>query len=533
MKTENGSIARSEWLVARLITAVILCLHVVFWRHAGAFWRDEVNTINLAQSPSFTALTHDTFPVLLPLLVKIWSAAGHSDLWLRSLGLLVGLTIIGAFWAVARATRRPPLFSVMFFGLNLLLLCYGDSLRAYGLGSALVVFTLAAAWSFLKTPSWSRAGILALAATLSVQTLFQNSVFVLAICLGGFAVCARRKDFATAGKILCAGFVAALSLLPYHTSLAALPQAAVELRRGFSWSVTNVNFQTATAFPFGAFTTVWELLAVIVIGFTLLALFTRPAGEKADAGELSLFAGVTLVFVVTLFLGFLWFASAGARPWYFMPPLALVAACFDLGIPLTALPRLVRVIAIGLFIGVALMAATLAWSGVHERFTNADQLAARVAADASPQDYIVLTPWFDGIAFSRYYHGTAAWETLPPLADHTLHRYDLFLEQMKDTNCLAPVLEKISATLRAGHRVWIVGQLEWPPDVSQVPPILPPPPLPGYGWSDPPYMGSWVWRTSYLLAKHSDHFTPVPLPGDGTPHFQENFHLYQAEGWHD
>ena len=528
-----GNELRCEWLAAGILTAVIVCLHVVFWQHAGALWRDEVNSVNLAQSPSFAALSHDTFPILQPLLVKCWSALGRSDSWLRLLGMFGGLTIIAAFWAVARATRRPPLFSLVLFGLNLLLIYCGDSLRAYGLGSAFMVFMLAATWSFLQKPGWPRAGLIALAAVLGVQTLFQNSVLVLAVCLGAFAVCARRKDFSATWKVLCAGGIAALSLLPYHASLAALPQAAVELRRGFSFFVTNVNFEMATRFPFEAFTIVWEILAVLVIVFTVCTLLTRKSAGPDSASDLSLFAGVTLASVVALFLAFLWFASAGARPWYFMPPLALAAACFDFGLPLPRFSRLVRVTAFALLVGTALAALPMAASALRGHLTNADQIAARVAADAAPQDFIIITPWYLGITFSRYYHGPASWETLPPLADHTLHRYDLFLEGMKNTNSLTPILDKITTTLRAGHRVWIVGQLEWPPDVSEVPPILPAAPLPGYGWSDLPYMGSWVWRTSYLLAKHSDRFNPVQIPDDGTPKFQENLHLFMAEGWRE
>jgi len=528
-----GKKFRAEWLAAMFITGVIVCLHFQFWRHAGALWRDEVNTVNIAQSPSFATLTHDTFPVLQPLLVKGWSGLGRSDSWLRLLGMFGGLTIIAAFWTVARATRRPPLFSLVFFGLNLLLIYCGDSLRAYGLGSAFIVFMLAAAWAFLQKPDWPRAGLLALAAVLSVQTLFQNAVLVLAVCLGAFAVCAQRKDTRAAGKVLGAGFAAALSLVPYHSVLAALPQAAVELRRGFSLFVTNVNFEMATRFPFEAFTIVWEILAVLLLGFTAWALISKKAGEGDTDKELTLFAGATLVSVVGMFLGFLWFAAAGARPWYFMPPLALAAACFDIGIPLARLPRLVRVTAFGLLVGTAIAALPQTTTALRGRLTTADQVAIQIAAVASPQDYIIITPWYMGITFSRYYHGPTPWETLPPLADHTLHRYDLFLEGMKDTNCLTPVLDKVAATLRAGHRVWIVGQLEWPPDVSEVPPILPAAPLPGYGWSDLPYMGSWVWRTSYLIAKHSDHFNPVPLPDEAARAFQENLHLYMAEGWHE
>lgn len=141
---------RIEWFAAVLVTAAILWLHIHFWRNAGGLWRDEVNTVNLAMSPSLADLSHDSFPILMPLSVKLWSTMRGTDLWLRLLGMIFGLAIPAAFWAVARATRRPPLFSLVLFGLNSLLICYGDSLRGYGIGTALIVAALAATWSFLK-----------------------------------------------------------------------------------------------------------------------------------------------------------------------------------------------------------------------------------------------------------------------------------------------------------------------------------------------------------------------------------------------
>lgn len=530
---EKYSPTKIEWLAAALITVTIVWLHFHFWQNAGALWRDEVNTVNLAQSPSLAALAHDTFPVLSPLAVKLWSAFGHSDLWLRFLGLLCGLLFPLAFWLVARATRRPPLFSLLLFGLNPLLIIYGDSLRAYGPGSALLTLSLAAMLAFLNHPTWPRAAILALTATLAVQTLFQNSLLFFAICLGAFTVCVRRKDFAAGQKIFCAGTLAAVSLLPYVPNFFALQTAAVELRRGFSMFITSLNFNMATAFPFEPFTAVWKMLAVLVIGLALFSLARKKSTDENGSQELPIFAGVTLLAVVVLFLAFLKFAAAGARSWYFLPPLALTAACFDFGIPLMQLPRLARVSVFAIVMGTALISMTFAQSDLHAHFTNADQLAAEVKQSSSPKDFVVVTPWFCGITFDRYFHSETPWTTLPPLTDHATHRYDLVLKQMLDTNTLAPVLEKISATLRAGQRVWVVGLMELPAPNSSEPPELPPPPLPDYGWSDTPYMGSWRDRTAFFLARHSQKFEAVNLSDDGIPKLQENLRLFRAEGWRD
>lgn len=527
---ENKTSSRLEWLAAGFVSVAIVWLHFHFWRNAGGLWRDEVNLVNLASSPSLAAMTHDSFPVLMPLLVKIWTSLGVSDAWLRLLGLCAGLAIPAAYWAVARATRRPPLFSLVLFALNSLLICYGDSLRGYGIGSALIVFALAAMWSFLKNPTWRRGGIVALAATLSVQALYQNALLFFAICLGGFAVCARQKNFSAAQKIFCAGVVAAMSLLPYYASLATLPQAAVELRRGFSPFITSLNFEMATGFPFAGFTSVWKILAVLTIAFALFSLRRPPPPETSEQGLLPLFAGVTLAAVAALFIGFLWFAAVAVRPWYFLPPLALTAACFDFGISLSLLPRLVRTAAFGILIGTVLISLTYDQSDLRGHFTNVDRLAARVTAEAAPQDFVVVTPWFCGISFARYFHGPTAWETLPPLTDHRTHRYDLMLAQMQNTNALTPVLEKISATLRTGHRVWIVGLMDMPAPNAGEPQVLPPPPLPDSGWSDTAYTGSWAARTAFFLSRYGESFQPVSTD-DQQLYFQENLHLLMAQGW--
>ena len=207
-----------DWLAAILLTAIIAGFHFYFLLHAGGFWRDEVNLINLAHSPSLAAMKQDSFPVLMPLLVRGWAAVGFgsSDLALRRLGTLIGLGILAALWLSAWIARHsPPLLTLALLGFNSTLIVFGDSLRAYGLGCLLIMLTAVAAVALLRQPSWWRTAGLALLATASVQTLFHNAILVGAICIGAWAVCWRKKLWPTAGKILLAGLVAALSLLPY------------------------------------------------------------------------------------------------------------------------------------------------------------------------------------------------------------------------------------------------------------------------------------------------------------------------------
>lgn len=532
---KTNSSSRLEWLGAVLITVAIVGLHIHFYLHAGGLWRDEINTLNLARSHSLVTMSHDSFPVLMPALVSVWDSAGlgGTDGGLRLLGLLCGMGLPAAFWAVAWASGRPPLFSLTLFGLNTLMICYGDSLRAYGLGSALVTLALAAMCGLLARPSWQRTGWLALAGILSVQALFQNAILFFGVCLGGFSVCARRKDGATALKILTAGVITASSLLPYYANFMAMPKAAVELRRGFSPFIAELNYEMATGFPFEQYQAVWKGLAVIVVGFAALSLIRKRGAEAGSDGGWQLFAGTTLLATVALFIGFLWYASVMSRPWYFMPLLALVAVCFDCGMGMPWKPGILRTTGLACVFGTALISAPLAYSDLHAHFTDIDLVVERLETRVAPGDYVIVTPWFTGITFNHYYGKRTDWDTLPPISDHTMHRYDLVLEQMERTNSLDPVLEKIKVTLQSGNHVWVVGTLpDWRTNDVE-PQTLPPPPLPGTGWSDTAYNGSWAARTGDFLHRHSLELQADPPIGDGAPNMQENATLYTAQGWRD
>ena len=66
----------AEWILASLITAIACVIHFYYWRHVGGLWRDEVNLVDISARHSFFDMAKDSFPVLMPLLVHIWRAAG-------------------------------------------------------------------------------------------------------------------------------------------------------------------------------------------------------------------------------------------------------------------------------------------------------------------------------------------------------------------------------------------------------------------------------------------------------------------------
>jgi hypothetical protein len=400
------------------------------------------------------------------------------------------------------------------------------------------VFTLAAACAFLRHSSLARAGWLALLAVSSVQALYPNAVFVGAICLGCWVVCARRKMWRAAVLILIAGMVAALSLLPYLPILVAGRSSVEVLRTDLHFKYILDNLAVATGFPFAPYAGAWVLLAIIVIAGAGAAMFCKTetgdqSGGSLEVQDVRAFAGTVLSAGSVGYAGFLWLVGLPTQPWYYVPLLALVAACFDAGLP--SWSRLGRTVFFGLVTATALMAALVAGRDLDTyRFTNVDVLTRQLMSEVAPEDFVVVTPWYCGISFNRYFNSSTPWATLPPMTDHSVHRYDLVRIQMQDTNAIQPVLDKIALTLNSGRRVWVVseaGLMGIPEPGTPSPYNLPPPPLPGYGWSGLPYTLEWASQAAHFISNHSQRFEPVKIAPPGNLHISENLDLFVASGW--
>jgi hypothetical protein len=506
---------RTAWLAAILLGLAIVSLHVWLWRHAGAFCGDEVQVINLSKLPSVAAMTHDSFPILLPMLLRGWTALGGSgsDLELRLLGCLIGVGVAAGLWLVAwRGARAVPWISLALFALNGTIIYWTDYLRAYGLGSLLILLTFAAMCHFLERPSWARTAILAVAAVLSVQALYQNAVFFAAIGFGGWAVCAARRDLAGAVKILAAAVAGAASLLPYLGPLHSWQQATT-IRPGFSWAAAWNNLETVLAFPAPLYVWIWASLALTVLVWGSAAWFqgaaSAPAGAELSVRERRILAAVVLLVSALGYLLFLKLAALITSPWYFVPLLAVTAAGLDLALADAITSRRWRTVAAGVWVGTVGLSNALAARDLNCRYSNMDLVANRLGAEVSPEDYVVVTPWYLGISFQRYYHSRASWDSMPPIADHSAYRFDLVpVTAQGMTEAMRPVYERAAAALEHGHRVWVVGWMAVPPPGRRA-----------------------ATEAGRFLAEHSTSFAAVDLRITGQTSDYENVSLLEAQGW--
>ena len=526
-------LTRVEWGVCLGATLAAVGLHVIYLTHAGGLWRDETSSVHLATMPTAGEMWRALdVPVFFPATLRCWWAIGlgGTDFGFRCLGFLIALSLLGAIWLNARILRSSlPLVSLGLLTANLTLVRWGDSLRAYGLGCFFILLTLALVWFLMRAPSFGRFIAATLAAVLSVQCLYQNAFLVFAICIAGCFVCFRCSQDRTALILIGVGAVAAGSLLPYFGLVTLSQRSYIVLRSGLDAELVWSNFCDALGTPMGWQTVVW--LGLCVAAAVRGLWFVRPprGRRRISTEDLPLFAAITLSLGLLSFLLFIAIARLPTQPWYWLPPMVLTAVCID-----AALGSWLERYSGWQLALVGLMAFVPLITGVRlaqYRQTNIDLIAARLHEQAKRDDLILVYPWYCGVTFSRYYHGTTPWTTLPALADSRSHRYDLLKEKLAATAPIKPVLDQIAQTLASGSRLWIVGELPAPEPGETTPPDLPPAPEGPYGWADMPYSYVWGRQTESFIAAHGGQTEVVPIGSGEEVSIFEKVTLSVAKGW--
>ena len=529
-----------EFGLAGLLTSVLVWLHFQVLTHAGALWRDEISSLRLATMPTlsdfWSSLVYDPFPAFYFVVLRSWSALGlaGTDFDLRLLGFLTGLLLIGSIWFAAwKINRSAPLWPLALFSFNPITLQFGDSLRAYGTGLIWSTLAFLFVWRLtFRSANWKTFAFAAATSILAVQTIFTNSLSILAICAGGAVICVRRKAWRRVALILGAGAGAAISLVPYSgifrqtgrwSELCATPTSYDDIATMFWRAIGQGNISAGY---------VWCALALT--GVLLAAWHLVPGGKLRANSESEGHLVFAVVVLIAAILGTFTFFRVVRWPtslWYFLPLMGTAALCLHIiGTMVIRVVNLKVVFPVGVaaLIAFALPTTTRYASA---RLTNCDLMAEAIAQQAGKDDLVVVNPYFYGISFQRYYRGVAPWTTLPPVSDRSLHRWDLLKEAMEDPDPMRELLERINATLKAGHYVFLVGGL--PTDGKSEPAILAPAPQTDAGWALRAYTTNWARRTWWTVKTHATHGVYY-LVGESNPQVPyEYVQTYAVRGWKD
>lgn len=539
MMNRLGRIARTvEFTVAGLITAGIVVLHLNVMQHAGPLWRDEISSLRVATMPSWgglwSSLVYDPIPVLFFALLRFWNflCGGASDENLRQLGFVVGLLIIVAFWLNAWAMKKaPPLWALLLFGLSPVALVWGDSMRAYGIGCLFNILAVGCIWNVTREKPHNVAIAAALVtALLSVHSLFTNSLLLFAAILGAVVVAALQRWWRTAVTLAGIGFAAAISLVPYG-GIVRMTQSWSGLCKGgidSAWIMTMLNRALLSG---------GQLASVLWIAGSLLALvalivgIVRPQLIRLDSTDRNLvvYAGTTLIVATATTIAFFTWVGWATSVWYYLPLMATAVASIDsLGKLLckSAYATMANALLV-LFAAMAL--SPLALQATDVRLTNVDLTTAVVAQRAQPNDLIVVDNYFYGISFNRYYHGRTPWVSVPNVSDFSLHRWDLLTDSMRQPHPIQSVLDRIDATLKAGHDVYVVGFALTNRTAAAAP--LPAAPAGSSGWSLWPYVRRWTTEIAYTVQTHAAHGQVITVRSPQPISVAEDVHALVVSGW--
>ncbi len=448
---------------AAALLAWALALHALFFFSAGALWRDEANSILQARLPTWGALweslRYDSFPILYPALLRAWSGAGPgpSDASLRLLGLLTGLGLAASVWVACRLLgSRFPVVATLLVSAGPLVVGEADSVRPYGTGLLLLVWTWAALGRCAAGATAGRLAAASACAVLCVQAGYTN-----AIAVGVLTLCATVAARPGArGALLLPGAAAALSLLPYVPALRAAAGWAGIVRQPVDWAAFSGRFLDWRSLVFAA---VWAAACAPAA----IAAFRRRGASRRAA---DVYCGLAAAAALPAQLALVWLQGVPPFPRYFLPALVLLALSADV------LGRGARGRA-QVALAAALLVAAPSWSALNRKRTNADEAAGLVGAAAETRDLVVLSPWFLHPSFQRYYRGRAEWITAPVLEHAPVMRYDLVKKAMLGGpgDEPAPV---IAAALGRGGAVWLVTQRRFrsPPGADEARPVPRDPP---------------------------------------------------------
>jgi hypothetical protein len=522
----------TELCSAVLLSALVLFFLDVRAMHAGALWRDEAATLQLAQMPTlqeiFSNFQHEAFPPPFPLLIRTYVALfGASDASLRWFGFIVGVAAVAAAWFNSRALEdRAPLLFLVLFGLNATFLIWGTSLRGYGLGCVFLLLTLGLTAKAIRQPTTANAVFATLASIASVQVMVNAIPLIAAIATAAFTVFIFQRRFRQATVVCVCATICALSFLPYAKAY------------------LSADWNVVLKYP-ATFISVWEklrlaleerglLMAVfwyavvplIVLGASWRWWTLRRNKSFAEA-HLLLFLIAVSALSIFAYYTFLMILSYATRPWYYLPLLCAVAGAIDLMGGILARARWIRIARLLFAIAALLFLPFTLWKSAHERLTDIDVVAHKLEEEASPGDLIVVNPWHFAPSFYRYYHGQTPWITVPTMSEHRIHRYDLMKSKMMELNPLNDVRTAVRQTLQSSHRVWVVGGAR-PSDENM--PHLGPAPNPYFGW--PGYMAFWSMELGSFLNEHAVTGQVVLEPMAGV-NDGENVPLLVASGWRD
>jgi hypothetical protein len=361
-----------------------------------------------------------------------------------------------------------------------------------------------------------------------VNIVLTNAILVGAIFISAGVVLIankRVKDFVILASI---GGVAALSLLPYAAAYSKARDWDILIRRDVGWIWMIKQLAGALSNPTTLMLIFWIILGLLIL-IGAFVLLVRPRESSGNDNILVYFALISVVLVPIAQLTFFTVLRYQTQEWYYLGVIVILIVGFDwLSGVLCQRLAFARIIRLLFVVSVLVVSLQRAFGTACVRMTNVDLAATYLRSHANPDDYVIVAPWYTGITFAHEYNTPLGWDTLPPITDLRIHRYDLCQEQMTSADPLGPVLARAAKCLQSGHSVWILTS-DYFATPRERPSHLAPAPHDSAGWNEDAYRYAWSMELAYFIQTHTAH-VDLKRPQDELTNPFENAMVVQAAG---
>ena len=347
--------------------------------------------------------------------------------------------------------------------------------------------------------------------------------------------CAACRLWKRGVLLLAICFVVAVTMLVYLPAIRAYGDSAIVTQFEVGLDLVMAKLGEALAGASPLLLAAWIALAAIAVVSMIVHVIDNWRATDANARLPSLELYCLATGLIALTVGFAFFQANGMYPfpWHFIPFITLAGVIVEVGIRSTTRANWISVARIAAAAIIVAMSVLPIWKQAHLRRTNLDLLCHTLEREAGPDDRIILMRFWLAPGFGWQYHGSTPWEMIPaiPMSDEAVMAPGHFQKQaMLNPDVLDPTLESIQKTLASGHRVWLVGDVQFLPPNAR-PPKLEPPPHPKYGWNNNVYGQAWSMQVAYFLQTHADRADSVPVQVDQPISRIEDMPLWVVNGW--
>ena len=389
-RIETSKFDRGELLIGALVLVVAVAVRV--WAAIGTrLWFDEIYTLWIARHP-VPDLLHlvagDVHPPLHYLLVSAWRVlGGESDLWIKSLSILIGVANVVMLFFMGRDLfgRRCGLLAAALLAVHPAHVAFSQESRSYALLFLALTFAAWRAWRWFESGKRRDGALYVLGAAVALYTHYLAGPVLVFLTIWGLVTAGRDRRQAV--RWIALNLAVAVVFAPQ------LPTLMMQAQR------MHIDHWVKAATP-ASLLNVMRLLSLgpryLIV--PMLALALLPLARRNERRAASLLWMTSLAPMLALWV----FAMRGAgvfveRYMFFtLPAVCLLVAAGLAGIR----PRVLRLAAIAIVLVSAVRATVL--RGKQVEAAHLSQAEAWLAPRVAPGE-VVLHADAHSLLFARHY----------------------------------------------------------------------------------------------------------------------------------